>query len=459
VLLFIIALPALAADELTPFQKLGREVYQELIETDTTHSTGDTTKAAENLAKRFQAAGIPAADIHIVGPTNRNKNLIVRYRGTGARKPVLLLSHLDVVEAKREDWSLEPFKLTEKDGYFYGRGTEDDKGGVATLSTALLRLRQEGFQPDRDIILACTAGEEAAADYNGVDWLVENHKELVDCVLCFNADAGGPSKRGGKMLIYGVQAAEKVYLSFLLETKGPGGHSSRPVKDTPINRIAEAMVRIENFDFPVQFNSVTRGYLEQMSGVEGGQIGADMKAVLKNPPDADAVKRLAAVSTYYNAVLRTTAVTTMMEGGHAENALPQTARATVNTRIMPGESTEEVEKTLRKVIANDQITISIIEAAKPSPPSELTGEPLEAIRLAKEKLWPGLPIVPEMETGATDGLRFRQMGIPTFGITGIASDQDDVRIHGKDERVMVKDFYNGLEYEYQLIKAISSKTR
>ena len=435
--------------------KPGFEIFKELIETDTTHSTGDTTKAAEALARRFRAAGFPEADLQILGPTATNKNLLVRYHGTGVRKPVLLLAHLDVVEAKREDWSIEPFKLTEKDGFYYGRGTSDDKDGAAGLSAALIRLRRENFKPDRDIILALTAGEEAAAEYSGVEWLLQNHRALLDAGLCLNADAGGPQKRKGRHLLYAVQAAEKIYLSFRLEVKGAGGHSSVPEKNNAIYRLAEGLVRLSRHEFPARLTEITRGYFEKMADIEGGQTGADMKGVLKNPPDEAAIRRLSE-SPFYNAILRTTAVATMLEGGHAENALPQSARATVNCRLLPDESPADVEKTLRRVLADDQISLTAIEPAKPSPASPMTPEILKALDTAKGKLWPTIPIVPIMETGATDGLFFRQLNIPTYGITGTAIDVDDIRMHGKDERVAVKDFQEGLEFAYQLIKAICS---
>jgi Acetylornithine deacetylase/Succinyl-diaminopimelate desuccinylase and related deacylases len=447
----------LSASGLTPHQQMGREIYQELVDTDTTHSTGDTTKAAELLARRFRAAGFPEADVQVIGPGPTNKNLIVRYRGSAEKSPVLLLAHLDVVEAKREDWSLDPFKLTEKDGYFYGRGTSDDKGGATTLSSALLRLRSEGFKPNRDLILALTSGEEGGEGvYNGVEWLLENHRELVNGSICLNADAGGLQKRSEKRLLYAVQAAEKVYQSFRLEIKGPGGHSSRPGKENTIYHLAEALVRLSKYQFPVRLNEITRGYFEKMSDIESGQTAVDMKAVLKTPPDEKALKGLM-TSPAYGALLHTTAVATMLEAGHAENALPQTARAIVNCRIMPGESPEEVLKTLYRVVDDPQISITPLKPAKPSPPSPLTPEVMSAIQHAKEKIWPGLPIVPVLETGATDGLFFRQLGIPTYGITGTGEDLDDVRIHGKDERMAVEDFYNGLEFEYQLIKGIASK--
>jgi acetylornithine deacetylase/succinyl-diaminopimelate desuccinylase-like protein len=443
-----------SAAELMPHQTLGREIYRELIETDTTHSTGDTTKAAETLARRFREAGFPEADIHVIGPNARNKNLVVRYRGIGVQPTVVLLAHLDVVEAKREDWSLDPFKLTEREGFFYGRGTSDNKDGATAMSTALLRLRQENFKPNRDLILALTAGEEGGPDYNGVDWLLREHGDLVNGRVCLNSDAGGVSKRGGKRLLFEVQAAEKIYLSFRLEVKGPGGHSSLPTKDNPIYRLAEGLVRLSHYEFPVRLNEITRGYFEKMSTIETGQTASDMKSILKTPPDPEAVKRLAATPVY-NAQMRTTAVATMLEGGHAENALPQTARATVNCRLLPDELPEQVQETLRRVLADDQIFLIPVKPAQLSPASPLTPEIVQAIEQAKAQVWPGLPMVPVMETGATDGLFFRKLRIPTYGISGAAADLDDIRAHGKDERVAVQDFYNGLQFEYQLIKAIA----
>ncbi len=446
------------AGELTPFQQLGRDIFSELIETDTTHSTGDTTKAAELLAKRLRGASFAEADVQIIGPAQRNKNLVVRYRGTGAKPPVTLLAHLDVVEAKREDWSLDPFKLTERDGYFYGRGTSDNKDGASAWVAALVRLRRENFKSSRDLILALTAGEEAGSDYDGAEWLLTNRHELVSCKFCLNADAGGPQSRQGKNLSYSVQAAEKIYQSFRLEAKSPGGHSSLPTPDNPIYRLAAGLVRLSQFEFPVRLNEITRGYFQKMSALETGQTATDMQGILKTLPDPDALKRLSA-SAVCNATLRTTAVATMIEGGHAENALPQTARATINCRLLPDESPEEMAKTLRRVLADNEITITPIQPTQPSPASPLTPEITKVIEQAKEKVWPGLPILPIMETGATDGLFFRRLGIPTYGICGTGGDLDDIRAHGKDERVAVKDFYDGLEFVYQLIKTIAAETK
>ena len=449
---------SVSAAELSPYQRRGREIFRELIETDTTHSTGDTTRAAEALAQRFRAAGFPETDIRVIGPNPRNQNLVVRYRGTGARPPVVLLAHLDVVEARREDWSLAPFKLTEQDGYFYGRGTSDNKDGAAELSAALLRLRQEGFAPDRDLILALTAGEEGAPDYNGVQWLLQTHRELINGDICLNVDAGGLQKRRGQQLLFTVQTAEKIYLSFRLEATSPGGHSSLPTRGNPIYRLAEGLVRLSRHEFPVRLNATTREYLAKMSEIETGQTAADLKAILRAPPDSDALVRLS-TNPVYNATLRTTAVATMIGGGHAENALPQRVRATVNCRLLPEESPEDVLTTLRRVLADDQIAVTPIKPVRPSPPSPLAPDLMQAIERAKEKVWPGVPLAPQMESGATDGLFFRQQGIPTYGVGGTAGDLDDIRVHGKDERVAVQDFYDGLEFEYQLIRVVAGGAR
>lgn len=444
-----------SAAELTPYQQLGRDIYRELIEIDTTHATGDTPQAAETLARRFRAAGFPEADIHVIGPGPRNQNLVVRSRGTGARTPIVLLAHLDVVEAKREDWSFDPFHLTERDGFFYGRGASDNKDGAAQLSAALLRLRRGNFQPNRDLILALTAGEEGGVEDNGVVWLLRNQRGLVDASMCLNADGGGVPKRGGKRLAFEIQAAEKIFWSFRLEVKGPGGHSSLPTKDNPIYRLAEGLARLSRYEFPVRLNEITRGYFERMSALETGQTASDMQAILKTPPDPDAFRRLCAMPVY-NAQLRTTAVATMLAGGHAENALPQTARATVNCRLLPDESPQSVEETLRRVLADERISVTPMAPALLSPASPLTPEVLQAVERAKEKIWPGLPVIPVMASGASDGLFFRQAGIPTYGICGTAGDLDDIRAHGKDERVAVQDFYDGLEFTYQLIRAIAT---
>src|SRR5207244_187936 len=289
--LLLFAVPFIAAAQsLSPHQRLARDIHKELVEINTVTATGDTAKAAEAMAARLRSAGFPAADVRVFTPAPRKGNLVARLRGSGAKKPILLLAHIDVVEAKREDWSLDPFKLTEKDGYFYGRGTSDDKDGATTLSAAVLRLRQENFKPNRDVILMLTAGEEGGEGvYNGAEWLIESNRALVNCAFALNADAGGVEKRKGKRMLYAVQAAEKVYQSYRLEVKGPGGHSSQPGKDNTIYRLAEGLVRLSKYEFPVKLSEITRGYFEKMSQIETGPDAEAMKAVLKDPPDEQAI--------------------------------------------------------------------------------------------------------------------------------------------------------------------------
>lgn len=437
-------------------RQLAREIFQQLIEINTTDSVGDCTAAANAMAERLKAAGFPEEDVKVLGPHPRKGNLVARLRGTGARKPILLLAHLDVVEAKREDWSFDPFKFLEKDGYYYGRGTSDDKAMAAIFVANLIRFKQEGqegFKPDRDIIVALTADEEGG-DYNGVEWLLKNHPRLIEAEFGIN-EGGGGAIRNGKRLFNAVQASEKIYQSFLLEVKNKGGHSSRPVKDNAIYHLAAALHRLAGFDFPVNLNEVTRVYFERVSKLESGETAAAMRGVIQNPPDARSIAYLGNVPAY-NATMRTTCVATMLEAGHAENALPQTARATVNCRILPTETAEAARATLVKVINDSRVTITPIRQPKPSPPSPLTAEVMKPIETITQQMWPGAPVVPVMSTGATDSLYLRNAGIPIYGTSGIFSDIDDSRAHGKDERIGVKEFYDGQEYLYRLVKAFTS---
>ncbi len=432
-----------------------REIFKELIEINTSDSVGSTTKAAEAMAARLKAAGFPASDVQVLGPDPRKGNLVARYRGTGARRPFLLLAHLDVVEAKREDWSFDPFTFLEKDGYFYGRGTSDDKAMASVLAANLIRLKQEGFTPDRDLILALTADEEGG-NFNGVDWLVKNHRNLIDAELAINEGGSGEIKNG-KYLINEVQASEKVYQDFHLESKNPGGHSSRPVKNNAIYHLANGLARLGRYDFPVSLSQVTRTYFERMAGLEAdAKIAADMRAVAQATPDRQAVARLAAASSYYNALMRTTCVATRLEGGHANNALPQAATATVNCRILPGEAPAAIEQKLVAVLADPTIAVSFVDEATPSAPSPLKPDVMQAIESITKAMWPGVIVVPVMSPGATDGLYLRNAGIPTYGVKGIFHDVDDDRAHGKDERVGVKQYFEGLEFQYRLIKALAS---
>jgi acetylornithine deacetylase/succinyl-diaminopimelate desuccinylase-like protein len=442
--------------KLTPHQQLARSIFKELIETNTTHSTGNTTLAADAMAKRLKAAGFAEKDIQVIGPGIKNKNLIVRFRGSGKQPPILFLAHLDVVEARIEDWSMDPFKLIEQDGYFYGRGTLDIKDGAAILVANFIKLRQEGFLPNRDLILALTAGEESGAEYNGIDWLLQNQRSLIAADFCINMDSGDPQIKNGKRINRTVQISEKTVLNLNLEVKNTGGHSSLPTKDNAIYRLAEGLTRLVKYDFPVQLNEATRSYFDKMSLFESGQLADDMKAIVKNPSDTIVINRLA-TSPYYNALMRTTCVVTTIQGGHAKNALPQSAQAFVNCRVLPGITQAEIQNTITKVLADSQIVVSVISTLKNNPASPLKPEILQKIEMVTKQLWPGIPVLAIMETGGTDGRRLRSAEIPTYGISGVFMDVDDVRAHGKDERIGVKEFYDGLEYEYQLIRAFSSK--
>lgn len=438
------------------WQQTSREIYQQLIDINTTDSSGSTTDAANAMARRLLDAGFAPADVQVLGPEARKGNLVARLHGKNVqRKPLLLMAHIDVVEAKREDWSFDPFKLREADGHFYGRGTADDKAMAAIWTATLIRLKKEGIIPDRDIILALTADEEGG-NYNGVSWLLKNHRDLVAAAYGLNEGGNGEIDHGARLLNE-VQASEKVFLSFHVEATNPGGHSSRPVKDNAIYRVAGALTRIGQFDFPVKLNDVTRAFFERTAKIKTGQLAQDMLAVTRDPAPADAWAHLAE-SPYYNALLRTTCVATMMHAGHAENALPQLARATVNCRLLPGDKPEDVQSTLVRIAADDKVSITPIAPAKPSEPSPLTPEVLGAIERITQEMWPGVPVVPTMGTGATDGLYFRNAGIPIYGVSGLFEDINDVRTHGKDERMLVQSFFEGQEFLWRLVNALADKT-
>jgi acetylornithine deacetylase/succinyl-diaminopimelate desuccinylase-like protein len=429
-----------------------REILRELIEINTTEAAG-TTKAAEAMASRLKAAGFADADIRMLGPNERKKNLVARLRGSGARRPLLLLAHLDVVEARREDWSIDPFAFTERDGFFYGRGTTDDKAQAAIWIANLIRYKQEGFVPDRDIIVALTADEEGGPD-NGVQWLLANHKDLIDAEYCLN-EGGGGQIIGGRYVLNELQASEKVYLSFTLDVTNSGGHSSLPTRENAIHRLAKGVARLGDFQFPVQLNQITRAFFERSAKLQKGQLAADMSAVVRTPPDPAAVRRLSQMP-YFNAQLRTTCTPTMLQGGHAENALPQLARATVNCRMLPGSDPKRVQQTLEKVLADPKIEVAPIDEASPSNPSPLRPDLMEPLERITKEMW-NVPVVPVMLTGATDGLYLRNAGIPTYGVSGVFEDVNDVRAHGRDERIGIKQFYEAGEFLYRLVKALGGK--
>lgn len=449
-----------AADDAT--RQLSRDIFRELIEINTTDSVGNTTRAAEAMAKRLTDAGFPAADVQVLGPNDRKGNMVARFRGTGAKKPVLIIGHLDVVEARREDWTTDPFRFVEMDGYFYGRGTQDMKVDDAILVTTFIRLRREGYRPDRDLILALTADEEGGQS-NGVDWLLKNHRDLIDAEFVLNADAGGVTTVNGKAVDVDIEASEKQYADFELTSLNPGGHSSLPTPDNAIYHLADALGQLEKWQFPVELNAVTRTYFERRAPLENAQTRADMNAILRNPPDAAAVARLSK-DPRYNSMLRTTCVATRLTAGHANNALPQTAQAIVNCRILPGHSPAETKQELIRVLGDPKVGVRWVgaiggsggEDSKGFPTVLPSAEVLRSVETAASELWPGAPVISEMETGASDSVYTMAAGIPRYGLNGVAIDQDDVRAHGKDERVRVSSYFDGVDFYYRFVKALTS---
>ncbi len=458
------ALNATAATHAPP-DPLARDIFKQLIEINTTDSVGSTTVAAQAMQKRLLDAGFAAKDAQVVvGPNPKRGNLVARLHGSGKHKPVLIIAHLDVVEAKREDWNLDPFVFTEKDGYWYGRGTQDMKSADAIAVAALIRFKKEGFVPDRDIILALTADEEGGTD-NGVDWLLQNHRDLIDAEIALNPDSGGVDADAGKPVAMSVEATEKLYADFEFSVTGPGGHGSLPRADNPIYELSAALGRLQHSPFPFELNAVTRAWLGHMQTIEDGQRSRDIKAILATPPDAEAIARLSA-DARYNSTTHTTCVATRLEGGHANNALPQRATAVVNCRILPGHSPEEVRQDLIKIVAEPKLTVRYIDphtekrldvaserkAMAPPPPRKDVFAALDAVTA---KLWPGISVVPEMETGASDSVYTMAAGIPSYGVNGALIDRDDVRAHGRDERLRVWAFDDSAVFYYPFLKALT----
>ena len=436
-------------------RQLARAIYKEMVEINSGFTTGATTPVVEAVAKRLKAAGFPATDIFVGGASPKKANLVVRYHGTGKHRPILLLAHTDVVEAKREDWSMDPFTLTEKDGYFYGRGVGDDKAQAAVWIANLIRYKREGFKPDRDIIVALTADEEGGGPFNGVEWLLKNKRDLIDAELCLNEGGWGESMNGTR-LSNDVQVSEKYVINYRLEVRNKGGHSSLPVADNAIYHLAGALDRLSKFGFPLKTNAVTREYFRAMSGIEKGPISSDLAAVAKG--DASAMQRVAASTTAWNATLRTTCVATELEGGHAKNALPQLAAANVNCRVLPEDGIDYVTATITRLIGDSAVHLTIDGTPRNAPASPMREDLMTAVKTVTTSLWPGVPAVPMMVMGATDGLYLRAAGIPTYGIQGFFYDRDDIRFHGRDERLKVQSFYQGQTFLYELVKRLASGT-
>jgi acetylornithine deacetylase/succinyl-diaminopimelate desuccinylase-like protein len=432
-----------------------RDVYKELIEINTTLSVGSCTAAANAMKAHLLRAGYPEKDVNIVAPPNLPKsgNLIALLPGTDASlKPLMLLAHLDVVEAKREDWTRDPFKLVEEGGYFYARGASDDKAMASIFVDSMIRFKEEGYKPNRGIKLALTCGEETPDDFNGVSYLIEHHRALMDAAFALNEGGGGRlDGKTGKYLYNGVQAGEKLYQDFTLETVNQGGHSSRPTPDNAIYEMMQALAKIQAFEFPVEFNDATRGYFAKFGEIVGGAEGADMKAVATTG-DAAAVARLKK-DPNHNGALHTTCVATMINGGHAPNALPQRVTANVNCRIFPGHAPEEIRQMLIGVIGDAGVKVSFQgEPENAGPPPTLTPDIMKPIEVLTSELFPGVAVVPAQSSGATDGRFLTPVGVPTYGVSGIFSDPATTNAHGLNERMRVQSLMEGREFLYRLIK-------
>jgi acetylornithine deacetylase/succinyl-diaminopimelate desuccinylase-like protein len=454
-----LALPAAAhAAELTPKQQAFRAIYQELVEINTTDSVGDTLRAAEAMAARLKAGGIPAADVQVISTAPRKGNVVARLRGTGARRPILLLAHLDVVEADRADWDFDPFTLQETDGQFRGRGVIDDKAMAAMFVANLIEYAKEGLRPERDIILALTTDEELSdSPHNGVRFLLQQHRDLIDAEFAIN-EGGGAALRNGQPFRIGIQLAEKVYQTYVLEVTDPGGHSASGRRDNAIYRLAEALQRLSQFDFPPRLNALTRGYFERLSGAETGATSDAITALLAGSTDPAVLAPLTNRPDY-NAQMRTTCVPTLLEAGHADNALPQSARATVNCRILPDQPVAEVEGILKRVIADEQVTLTRKGVAVLSSPSSINPEVLQTVARLTAEMWPGVTLNTTMSAGYTDNRWLRNAGIPAYGASGLFSDPGRNGVHGRNERVGVKEVYDSKEFLYRLVKQLAAPER
>ena len=456
------ALPGLAGAQATApraDQLAFRAIYKELVEINTTLSVGDCTQAARAMAARLKAAGYPDSDLHIIVDSAhpREGNLVAVLPGTDPKaKAVLLLAHIDVVEANRADWTRDPFTLIEEDGWFYARGASDDKAQASIWVDTMIRLKAEKAKPRRTVKMALTCGEESEGALNGANLLATQYRDLIDAGFALNEGAGGLLGDDGKPVSLSIQSGEKVYQDFTLGSTNPGGHSSRPIHDNAITHLAGALVRIGAYDFPVQLNETTRAYFTAMAPLVDPETGAAMKALVANPADAAAAAVISRNPTW-NSMLRTTCVATMASAGHAPNALPQRAEANVNCRIFPGVPVEEVQAQLVTLAADPKVSVTAdatIRLTPPPPP--LSPAIMKPMRAQADKLWPGVPIVPFQSTGATDGKYLNSYGIPTYGLTGIFADNGNSGVHGLNEKIRVKSLYDARDFLYALVIAYAS---
>jgi acetylornithine deacetylase/succinyl-diaminopimelate desuccinylase-like protein len=427
-----------------------RAIYQEMIEIDSSPSTGSCTRVVEAAAARLRSAGFPDADLHIVipegEPDDGNLVAVLPAAAPASEKGVLLLAHIDVVDARREDWESDPYTLVEKDGFFIARGAVDDKSMAAAFTDIMIELKQEGYRPRRDIRMALTCGEETSDRVNGVDYLLTNRRPLIDAALALNEGAGGVLAADGETRIaLNIQAGEKIHQVYELEVENPGGHSSRPRPDNAINQLAAALQAVAGHRFPIQVTPVTRSYFEQMAPLVGGDEGRAMAALAANPGDV-ALAETVAANPSYNAILRTTCVATQLDAGHAANALPQRARATLSCRVMQGTTPDQVKEALDAAIADPGVKVSIVRRRDGSSPPELTAEIMGATQRTVERLWPGTPIIPTMSAGATDGRFLMNAGIPTYGLSGLFAIPGETNAHGLNEKLRVRSFYESREF-------------
>jgi acetylornithine deacetylase/succinyl-diaminopimelate desuccinylase-like protein len=456
-----LTLPAQAQTAPRPDQLKFRALYKELVETNTTLSSGSCTLASQKMAAHLKEAGYPDSDLHAFSVKEHPKDggLVAVLHGSDASaKPVLLLGHVDVVEAKREDWTRDPFKLIEENGYFYGRGTSDMKGQVAVWVDMMIRFRQENFKPRRSIKLALTCGEETSYAFNGAGYLAAHERSLIDAGIALNEGAGGRLDASGKPLLLNIQAGEKFPQNYKLEVTNMGGHSSRPTPDNAIYHLAFGLTKISAHKFPIESNDATRQFFAAMGPQTGGKMGAAMSAFAKNPKDAEAASVIAA-DPGYNAILHTTCIPTLLNAGHANNALPQRADANINCRIFPGTSVEQVRARLEQLVADPQIKVTTLEKRSDVPlsPPPLTPQVMDPIKAAAAKIWPGVPVAPIMLAGATDGAFLNPAGIPTYGVSGMFADPDGGGIHGLNERLRVRSLYEGRDFLTEVVRSYANQ--
>ncbi|WP_333573746.1 M20/M25/M40 family metallo-hydrolase [Sphingomonas sp.] len=455
-----LAIAAPAAAQTRPDQAKFFELYKELVETNTVVNVGSCTQAAEQIAARMKVAGFKDAQLTLFSTPEHPKDggLVAVYPGTSKKaKPLLLLAHIDVVAAKREDWTRDPFKLVEENGYYYARGTVDDKAMAAIWADTLIRFQQAGTRPKRTIKLALTCGEETTWAFNGAEWLAKNKRDLIDAEFALNEGGGGKSDGHGKVLVQSMQVGEKAVQNFRLETSNPGGHSSIPVPENAIYQLADALVKIRAYDFPLELSDTTRAYFVKAGGARSDALGKAMVAIAANPSDK-AAEALLNTDRVYHSMLRTTCVATLLEGGHANNALPQRAAANINCRIFPGHSSEEIQKALAAAIGDARVTITMVPPVRPiAKPPALDPKVVGPAEKLVAKYFPGVPLVPTMSTGATDAIFLAAVGIPTYGVPGPWGDPDGNGVHGLNERVEIRSLYTGRDYLFDLVKAYAEQ--